>query len=974
MNTNSSELPAKCPHCGSQHIIFKNKAALWECQDCEERFSGPAIDVAVRRLSDRAARPKEVFFSYGHDYNKELVVLFQADLEKRGHKVWFDAKDIGVWDDWKGRITRGIDSSELAIAFMSAHSIRENGVCQNEIAIAMNRFGTVYPVLLEAGIENDVPVTVRHLQWPDLSQWKAIKEGRVPGLDWNRWYEEKLISLVEKLEGEATDFADETNVLRKTLQPASFEAKISQHVPGFVGREWIFEAYNAWVDRQPESRLFWIKAGPGVGKSAIAANLAHRKRAAIAASWFCDAKSSELKNPDTALKSIAFQLALRWEDYRVRLLRKLQLGLQASDELCDSARKELGKKNTHDLFNFLLAEPMASLIWREHKLVVVVDALDEATDEQGRNRIVEMIGNELNSLPGWLGFVVTSRPEAEVINRLQGFKPFEIDAQDFRNLADLRSWYQTSLARRPELGELTPPEQKRIEDLLIERSQGMILYLKIVEEGLKEGSLAARQLEKLSPGLPGLFRRYYDSFQYRFGNDYETNIKPLLRLLYAAGGPLPEDLAREVLEWNDEQFLASRNRLGSYVIERSEGYELFHKTLSEWLGDKTSGPFYLDGASGKQQIADVLFLEFKHRDIYSMRWRKLLQAWVPAWMPELTQNEDASLLHDLGKALKNWAVYAGAEAFFRRALAINEQRRIPECKDTVEIIIDLTDLLLDTDNFGEAGKYIDDALAILLKSEKKDSLEYGRLLVNRGRALIGKGNLPEAESSFDKAIGVLQQADKKWGKFHADAVFWYFLSIKAQAPEFSVSADKWWAFNEKLAYALGFLRAVHEARYLACMCPAYGEPPFSDRLRASVTHDLAVTSLIMGLINTSGEDYSRYKEANRYFGEAINIFGKTNDIDYLAKSRWARGYVRGMLGEKETATEDLNEAHKGIVETKGESHPEAKLVEDILCALHSKDERDLMARDIQMTVMKFSFETIDESLGSGQMPMRQRAF
>lgn len=63
-----------CPHCGDSRIAYKNKASIWECQNCEERFAGAPPATIVRRLGDRAVRPKAIFFSYGHDDNRELVL------------------------------------------------------------------------------------------------------------------------------------------------------------------------------------------------------------------------------------------------------------------------------------------------------------------------------------------------------------------------------------------------------------------------------------------------------------------------------------------------------------------------------------------------------------------------------------------------------------------------------------------------------------------------------------------------------------------------------------------------------------------------------------------------------------------------------------------------------------------------------------------------------------------------------------
>jgi hypothetical protein len=120
-----------CPYCSASDTAWKSKAGKWECNSCEERFEGDSrvnlASTAIAQLTQvtKAAKPKRIFFSYGHDANRELVDRFKEDLEKRGHEVWVDYKDIGTWDDWKGKITRGIHDAELAIAFLSIHSTRD---------------------------------------------------------------------------------------------------------------------------------------------------------------------------------------------------------------------------------------------------------------------------------------------------------------------------------------------------------------------------------------------------------------------------------------------------------------------------------------------------------------------------------------------------------------------------------------------------------------------------------------------------------------------------------------------------------------------------------------------------------------------------------------------------------------------------------------------------------------------------------
>ncbi|MEQ1741643.1 MAG: TIR domain-containing protein [Candidatus Nitrotoga sp.] len=689
-----------CPNCDSTHTVFKEKAHQWECLDCEERFIGATPIDMLRRLTDRAENPKHIFFSYGHDANRELVDELRQDLEKRGHQVWIDYKEIGAWDDWKGRITQGIYDTQIAVVFLSKHSTRDPGVCRNEVAMALHRFGSVYPILLEPLSQVSIPLTVTHLQWPDLSRWRDIRDGTVPDIDWGRWYEERLIEVITKIEGECTRFANETGLLRMALRPSTFESKVALHVEGFIGREWVFEAYEEWLNSKPASRIFWLRAGPGFGKSALAANLSHRYRGAIVGTWFCESVSVELNNASQALRTLAFQLALRWDDYRVRVLAQLGISGAFEQDKIDSVWQELAKKNVPDLFRQLFAEPLAGLIWREHKLVIVIDALDEATNEMGGNSLVDLISQHFINLPSWICFVLTSRLEANVVNRLQGFKSFEIDGQDSRNHNDLLEYCQKTIFRLPEFAALTERERYEVQDSLISKSEGMILYLKLVEEGLNEGTLAINCLGQLEGGLVGLYRRYHSSFEHRFGHDYDIEAKLLLRLLMAAPGPLPEDLARVVLDWDREKLLSVHNRIGSYLCESMAGLQIFHKTLREWLADSRSGRFFVAIELGQRQLAKSLWQHFQETENkLHLRWTLQIQDWLPELLPGTMHWDDYNGLVNFGAYLSDSQCFLEGRSILERAIGLREKvlstdhSVIADCLDKLVLVcIRLADL------------------------------------------------------------------------------------------------------------------------------------------------------------------------------------------------------------------------------------------------------------------------------------------
>lgn len=672
-----------CPFCHSEDTAFKPKAREWECQACERRFSAGTPTTSAR-LTDQALEPKLIFFSYGHDYNRDLVDLLREDLEKRGHTVWVDYKEIGAWDDWRGRITQGIHDSQIALAFLSKHSVRDPGVCRNEIAIALHHFGAVYPLLVESLEPQDIPTTVANLQWPDLSQWREIRAGNVAGLDFPRWYQERLLEIVSKIENECSRFANESAILGKVLESTSFDAKFAHYIQGFEGREWVFDAFSRWLDHQPESRVFFLTAGPGFGKTALAVQLANRFRGSVVASWFCDHQSSELKDPRQLLMGLAFQIANRWDDYRVRLLPRLDIHIGASEAVINASRETLRKKSLPDLFRHLFLEPMAGLIWHEHKFVVLIDALDEATESDGVNHLAALIGTYFLELPAWLGFVFTSRVDNAVIQHLQGFKPFELGGDDERNLGDLGRYIDSAIMSLPIFSDVGPDRAILLRGELLQKSCGMVLYLRMISEGLREGRIDIAGLAELEAGVPGLKRRYAQDFSSRFGHVlFERELKPLLRLVVAAPGPLPLDVAAGVLGWSYEETVRVRRLAASYLVDSPLGISLFHKTLADWLIHESSGPWFSDVREGYKFLATYLlelFLPDPEKPGVALRRRlaheeilKILVVWLPSLIPQTDFWSQEIVVRDLADALDSMARYTDAVRFHERAFELADQ-------------------------------------------------------------------------------------------------------------------------------------------------------------------------------------------------------------------------------------------------------------------------------------------------------------
>jgi hypothetical protein len=117
--------------------------------------------------SSNQDRRLRIFLSYRHDNNEELVRRIEADLEKRGHDVWFDKNEIKFGDDFPRAITDGILHSQHLVAFLSKHSTGDSRARHAEIAIAMGVKGSrIHTGFVKSEAEAKARTGISHLLWP----------------------------------------------------------------------------------------------------------------------------------------------------------------------------------------------------------------------------------------------------------------------------------------------------------------------------------------------------------------------------------------------------------------------------------------------------------------------------------------------------------------------------------------------------------------------------------------------------------------------------------------------------------------------------------------------------------------------------------------------------------------------------------------------------------------------------------------
>lgn len=574
---------ATCPKCGRADLLYNDKRQLFICKDCDHVF---AADVRVS--------PLRIFLSYGHDSNEDLVLLIRADLARRGHDVWVDRNDIKCGDDWRREITDGIMASNRVLSFLSKHSTRDPGVCRDEIALALGaKDGNIQTILVEGETEVQPPVSIGHIQWLDMHEWKVKRaEGRDA---WDRWYQPKLDEIIRVVESDASRrFAGEIDTLQGYLRPIRSDARICDLLQkGFVGRQWLFAAVESWQQAPArEERLFWITGEPGAGKSAFAAQFAHTRSDIVIAAQFVEWDKPDHRDPRRVVRSLAFQLAARLPDYRKLLLALPEIAA-------------LDRLDPAELFDYLLSNPLRCVIdGGRARCLIVIDALDEAGDS-GQNVLVEMLARHAQRLPGWIGFVATSRPTNAVCAPLQGLNPRGIDTQTDSNRADLRQYLRQQLGARTGNG----PDAERLIDRIVDKSGGVFLYLEHFCDAVRKGWISLASPEQFPQGLGSIFfeylrRAFPDELKYR------REVRPVLPVLLAAREPLPVEILMRIFNWREPDLNDFIRRFDALLRRTQEGgvaaVKIYHQALADWLVDEArAGVFLVSPGEGHERLADA---------------------------------------------------------------------------------------------------------------------------------------------------------------------------------------------------------------------------------------------------------------------------------------------------------------------------------------------------------------------------------
>lgn len=514
---------------------------------------------------------RRLFLSYGHDKATSFVVRLKNDLVERGYQVWFDEERLRAGIDWERYIEEGLDSvSQIwgegcLVLIMTPHSVRRpNGFCLNEIARANMRGLPIVPIML---VQCEPPLSICRTQWLDMRD--CLDHSQPTGR-----YRNKFAQLMEALENGRLDFEGVQSRLSQHLQPLSFDAEVSEHLPRFKGRQWLFRRIDAWFARSDSSRIFWITGPPGFGKTAIVAWLGHHYRQ-VAALHFCRHGHVQKSDPRRALLSIAYQLSSQVQDYAARL------------NSLDLARL-IPESNALTLFDDLFVQALSKISPpTDNPLAIVIDALDEASSDCG-NELADCIATQFQRTPSWIRLITTSRLDAEVKHKLQGLTPYVLDAHASENLEDIRCFIASEFRPFARGKRISRADVMTI----LRKSEGNFLYAEWLRRECEFKRFTLSQVNQFPQGLGGIYAQFF-SRQFGKRDWFIRDIRPLLEMIAAAREPLDMGYISASLHWSEYERERILGSLGSLFAISSGRVWPFHQSVMDWLTNPEQAGDYL---------------------------------------------------------------------------------------------------------------------------------------------------------------------------------------------------------------------------------------------------------------------------------------------------------------------------------------------------------------------------------------------
>ncbi|KAM6496432.1 hypothetical protein JOM56_009138 [Amanita muscaria] len=235
------------------------------------------------------------------------------------------------------------------------------------------------------------------------------------------------------------------------------------------------ERIQNWIDNPsaPE-RIAWLHGPAGAGKSAIAQTIARSNtQEKVAATFFFYRSDSSRNDGNRLFTTLAWQLAFAIPAVKSFIVDALE------------KQPDLPRIDVETQFDQLIIRPFQLLRSQMpqslHALpVIIIDGVDECTDEKLQQRFLKVIGNAIGDGHLPLRFLICSRPEADIQGTIDRFQPpplfIDLAKLDDAN-RDIEKYLKDEFSRIASEQDLPPlwPGEQTIQEVVY-KSSGYFIF------------------------------------------------------------------------------------------------------------------------------------------------------------------------------------------------------------------------------------------------------------------------------------------------------------------------------------------------------------------------------------------------------------------------------------------------------------------------------------------------------------------
>jgi len=366
-------------------------------------------------------------------------------------------------------------------------------------------------------------------------------------------------------------FSPETSPEAVRSEILSFATLIRDRTAGFVGRRWLSERIDSFV-QEHDSGFFLIRGDPGIGKTALMAQRVKQFRNV----HHFNQRGLGVNTTEACHRSLCAQLIQTYGLSYPVLPPNTGLDGRILMEMLETSSEKLAPGE---------------------RGVLLIDALNEADPSVLRG------GSNVLYLPPLLppGFFAILTTQREDLNLdLKGpLEEFHLDPHSAENQCDVRDLILARI-ERPGIQAYLSEWKLGIEAFIMElaaKSEGNFLYLRLILDDLEAGNLGPRPFDELPAGL----LRYYEDLWVRMRQRYEAHWTsahlPLIGVLALIDAPVSASTiaaatrSRDLFQLRDTlgkwapflQKIASIDEKG----KKSTRFRLYHDSFKEFLREKS---------------------------------------------------------------------------------------------------------------------------------------------------------------------------------------------------------------------------------------------------------------------------------------------------------------------------------------------------------------------------------------------------